>query len=288
MCDRVWTGWRWHKSESGVSADLLGVHVWDRGRAIAVGRGGACVELSAGRWRPVSTGTTEDLYAVWGASPEDVVAVGGDLKVGGQSLVCRARDGRWQQSRSGIQSLLLSVAGGVGTIVRAVGFNGGIVERVGDEWREINAGTNEHLFCIRSLSTAEWTICGINGLLRSTRAGVWRSHLATKKHLASVAETRPGEVTAVGFDGTIIRQNGDACSKVPSGTSANLLSVCATAQDAAIAVGAAGTILIGEGDRWTLASSGVVVDLFGVAARAEFAVAVGKGGTLLVGERHPL
>ena len=133
----------WASSETGVVEDLLGVAAGLDGDAIAIGTAGTIVRYAVGRWTREPVAFAEDLYAICSAG----VAVGGNLDVGGHSKVVRYRDGAWTVESSRIQSLLLAVAA-CGDEVRAVGFNGGVVASTPDSWRELDAGTNEHLFAI--------------------------------------------------------------------------------------------------------------------------------------------
>jgi len=62
---------------SHADVDLLGVHAFGGGRAVAVGRRGAfLVRGPDGIWRPVASGASGNLNAVWGSRPGNVQAVG--------------------------------------------------------------------------------------------------------------------------------------------------------------------------------------------------------------------
>ena len=51
--------------------------VWRSGSEIfAVGSAGAISHFDGSAWTTMETGTTEDLYGIWGSAVDDVVAVG--------------------------------------------------------------------------------------------------------------------------------------------------------------------------------------------------------------------
>lgn len=168
--------------------------------AIAVGRHGTVLRWDGARWTREDAGTTEDLYAVCAAADGVVHAVGGDLEVGGHSLICRCSNGLWSAERSPVQSLLLSVDARDGD-VRACGFNGALIESTPDVWRELAAPTNAHLFGIHA-SRGGWLACGLGGTVLDLPGAVTSVGGA---HLTSLT-TCDDEIVAVGFDGTVARR----------------------------------------------------------------------------------
>lgn len=260
------------------STDLLGVHVVDRMTAFAVGRAGTVVRWNGAEWTNEDAATTEDLYAVFAASPDDVYAVGGNLTVGGESLVCTHAAGHWTTARSGIQSLLLSADGAHG-VVRAVGFNGGVVEQTAAGWRELGAYTNEHLFCIRATGDGGWLVCGLNGTLARIDASGTQPYAVTNAHLTCVTPG-PAQI-AVGFFGTILRADGETWSHIESPTREHLWSVWSDREDHALIVGARGTLLAWDGRSITPVPTPTQEDLHSISGADGLVVAVGRRGTIL-------
>jgi hypothetical protein len=181
-----------------------------------------------------------------------------------------------------VQSVLLTVTANPDGVVRAAGFNGSIVECVGESWREISAGTNEHIFCLRGLSSTEWALCGINGLFRATRAGAWRGHDVGSEHLTCLVEA--DGFTVVGFNGALFQQNEMSWSPITI-TSQHLWSICAAGPQCLVAVGARGTVLVRDGGAWSVVACPVEDDLLSVSGHDGFVVAVGKHGAVVLGER---
>jgi hypothetical protein len=264
-------------AHSGITADLLGVCVRSSIDAVAVGRGGVIVCWDGARWARESSPTDEDLYAICATPEGEFVAVGGNLNVGGGSLVCQFAHGRWTGERSPVQSLLLSVAAQRGC-VRAVGFNGDIVERSDGAWRTLAAPTNVHLFCIRSFGSA-WLACGLDGTVLELDGADARLQQAGSTHLTSV--TAVGEVrVSVGFDGKIARRDRGGWRTCASPTREHLWSATSDGDRICIA-GAHGTLLAGPLDALTLVAAPTREDLHAIDGVAGFAIAVGRRGTIV-------
>ena len=264
-------------ADSGVTADLLGVCVRSAIDAVAVGRGGVIVRWDGARWAREASPTDEDLYAICATPEGELVAVGGNLNVGGGSLVCQFADGRWTGERSPVQSLLLSVAARPGC-VRAVGFNGDLVERSDGMWCALAAPTNVHLFCIRSFGSA-WLACGVDGTVVELDGADARLQQAGSTHLTSV--TAAGAVrVAVGFDGKIARRDRGAWRNCASPTREHLWSATSNGDRISIA-GAHGTLLAGPLDALTLVTAPTREDLHAIDGVAGFVIAVGRRGTIV-------
>jgi hypothetical protein len=264
--------------DSGATADLLGVHVAAANDALAVGRGGTILRWNGARWLREDAGTDEDLYAVC-ADGDVLHAVGGNLRVGKHSLVARCSDGRWAIERSPIQSVLLSVGAARGR-VRAVGFNGGIVERAAGGWRELAATTNAHLFSIRALDDARWLACGLNGTIVELDGDVVRETTACDAHLTSIAIARD-RVVAVGFDGTVVERARDGWRPVASPTREHLWAAWIDERGRVVAVGAHGTVVVEDAGRLVAITPPVEHDLHALSGAGPLAIAVGRHGTVI-------
>ena len=76
------------------------------------------------------------VYAI-DSSADATVAVGGNLHIGGDSLVLQRRGEAWIAGPSGMQHILLAVAhGGLGWF--AAGFNGGIIRGAPGSWTRVD------------------------------------------------------------------------------------------------------------------------------------------------------
>jgi len=266
---------RFEPRPSDTTADLLGVCVLGPDAAFAVGRGGVALRWEGTRWEREDTGTDEDLYAVC-AQGNELYAVGGNLAVGGHSLIAHRAGGRWTTSRSPVQSILLAVDARDG-LVRASGFNGALVEKTPEGWRELAAPTNTHLFGIHATGSG-WLACGLAGTLVELPTTLTSVGAA---HLTSLAACGDDEV-AVGFDGTIARRSDGRWQVLAQVTREHLWSI--TSFDGrAIAVGAHGAMVEVVDGRTRILDSGIAADLHGVGAMEGLVIAVGRSGTIIHG-----
>ena len=201
-------------------------------------------------WAPMSS-PVEQLNGVWGASVDDVFAVGPD------GAVIRYDGRTWTGMSSGTSSPLNGVWGASADDVLAVGEypadpdRPGIVRFDGQSWR-----------------------------------GEIISHMGHT--LEAAWGSGPDDIFAVGLNGLILHWDGERWREHDSGTSADLLAVWGDAPDHVYAVGAAGTVVHYDGTAWspvsipfTLGSTlhGVWLDT------ASDVVIVGEAGAILRGQR---
>lgn len=108
----------------------------------------------------------------------------------------------------------------------------------------------------------------------------WENPKPQSNPLRRAALTGPGELTAVGDGGTVVRRSGGAYSLPNSGTSRTLRSVCASGTDL-LAVGDGGTIVRYSGGVWSGETAPVTTDLRDVYCGNPSSYAVGLAGTIL-------
>jgi hypothetical protein len=276
----------WTPHSSGTTKDLLGVKAWSADCAVAVGKDGVCLTYDGRSWEPAALEINEDLYDVWGPDPDEVFAVGGNLRVGGQSKVCHYRSRRWRVLPSSIQSLLLAVCGTSADDVRAVGFNGGIVERTPDGFCEITAGTNDHLFGVHAAGPDQWIVCGLGGTIRETRETSdtsWLTHDCTHNHLNDVWAAPDGTVVLVGHAGEVVRRTAGRWSSETLAEDRSLWGVDAL-DDTAFICGSGGLMLALPlaGGTPVSEETGTTEALFSVSCAPGAVYAVGTRGTIVM------
>jgi hypothetical protein len=269
----------WQTEDSATQSQLHGV--WcGVSRCYAVGHRGTVVVRSVDGWRVAESGTEENLYAVSGRDDE-VVAVGGNLHIGGNSLiVSRARNGAWISEPSGMQHILLAIRPYRDGWV-AAGYNGAILVGRSGRWRREDLAHYSHVF---ALCTADKRIfaAGLSGTVVEFEGAEWRPHAtASAHHLRSMWACAEDHVVAVGLHGTILRYDGRAWSKVKSPTVAHLEGVWLESPESGYAVGYGGTILRLGGEEWETMDSCTSRNLYGVHGNAEHVVAVGEGGSVV-------
>jgi hypothetical protein len=229
-------------------------------------------------WTADGSPTREDLYAVE-CTADEVIAVGGNLHVGGNSLILHRADG-WIAEPSGMQHILLAVShGGLGWF--AAGYNGGILRGGVGSWSRVEVVHYSHVFAV--LVTEARAFCaGLSGTVIENDGTSWRSHAThADAHLRGLAEFPNGDVLAVGLRGTILRYSGASWTRMACPTTSHLEAVWIASEAEAYAVGYRGCFLAFDGTRWTALDVGTSANLHSVHGSDDEVLAVGSGGIAL-------
>ncbi|HJP61728.1 MAG TPA: Ig-like domain-containing protein [Gemmatimonadaceae bacterium] len=120
-------GTNWNAEASGTTTDLYAV--WGSGTSVfAVGNSGTILYNDGTGWHTQSTNVTVPLLAVWGASPTDVFAVGT------AGAILHFDGVSWTSEASGTGEVLRAVWGSAGNSVFVVGDNATIEFYNGTKW----------------------------------------------------------------------------------------------------------------------------------------------------------
>ena len=188
------------------SGGLLGVWGQPKGKLLfAVGEGGT-IERSTNlgaSWSPITSGTTEDLTAIWGNGATIIV-------VGKGGTILRSVDSgaSWVIASSNTTQALYGVWGSSVNDVYAVGASGTILSssNQGETWTLQESGAYEDLFGVFGLSPSEVYAVGEHGKILGLRGGVWLTLQSdTINDLYAVLALPKGALLAVGRNGTIVR-----------------------------------------------------------------------------------
>jgi hypothetical protein len=133
-------GSAWTVSYTDNQVDLLAVGTRSTDDVIAVGKRGRIVRHAGTQWLEQTSGTTNDLFAVWGDPNSTRV-----FAVGAAGTIVSYDGSAWQQQPSGITAPLRSVWGSSATDVFAVGDNGTILHFDGTSWTAQSSGTTQNL-----------------------------------------------------------------------------------------------------------------------------------------------
>ena len=108
-------------------------------------------------WRAMESGTTEDLYGIWGSSGSDIFAVGEDgviLHYGGTT---------WSMMETQTQQYFLDVWGTSSTDVFAVGTSGTILHYDGNAWSAMVSGITSKIREVWGSSSSDVYAVGDHG-----------------------------------------------------------------------------------------------------------------------------
>ncbi len=128
-------GQQWNQQTSGTTNDLLAV--WgdpNSGSAFAVGAAGTIVYNNGANWQVQPSGTTAALHSVWGSSGSNVFAVGDN------GTILHFNGTSWSAQSSGTTQKLRGVWGSSATAVFAVGAGGTVLRYDGTQWTPQSTG----------------------------------------------------------------------------------------------------------------------------------------------------
>jgi hypothetical protein len=133
-------GSNWTVSYTDSQVDLLAVGTRSTDDVIAVGKRGRIVRHAGSQWLEQTSGTANDLFAVWGDPNSTRV-----FAVGAAGTVVSYDGSAWQTQPSGITAPLRGVWGSSAANVFAVGDNGTILRFDGTSWTAQSSGTTQNL-----------------------------------------------------------------------------------------------------------------------------------------------
>ncbi len=158
-----------------------GLLVWAYGFSpsdvTAVGLGGTVLHYDGAAWTALDSGTTEDLWGVWGTGPTDLWMVGGPVDGTGDPVILHYDGAAFtpfpldpaQNSRGA--SALFKVWG-IGGTVFAVGQDGLVITWDGSGWVEVGAGPQADRDFISLWGTSPDHIVAVGGRANA-RIATW-------------------------------------------------------------------------------------------------------------------
>lgn len=201
----------WSEVDLGVGVPLLN---WSYGFGpddiTVVGNGGTILHWDGAAWRTQSTTTSEDLWGVWGAAPDDLWAVGGRGRGEGQDTILHYDGAAWTKIKTPALTrpnvyAFFKVWGTAADDVYIVGQRGAVLHYDGATWTEALVGTSEDLISLWGTSRDQIVLVGgrNNGQVVVWNGAEWRhASLAPLPGLNGVW-TRGNVAHVVGVGGTV-------------------------------------------------------------------------------------
>ncbi len=178
-----------------------------------VGNEGTILHWDGSAFTVESSSTTQNLWGVWGASSDDVWAVGGNGRQEGDLTLLRRQNGVWSHvalpelERPRVNALF-KVWGTSANNVYAVGQRGTVVHFDGTEWTEELVGTSEDLIALWGTGADRIAIVGgrNNGQIVTWDGSNWNyQSLAPLPGLNGVWMRDPDVIHVVGVSGTLAK-----------------------------------------------------------------------------------
>lgn len=145
-------GAEWTRMQTGTTSELYSVWGTDSEHVLAVGGMGTIVRWNGTRWDTFSAGTDNDLFGVWGQSLEDIHLVGLS------GTIIRFHDNQWQKDFSGLRADLNAIAGRPDGMMIAVGTLGEVIVCSDGKWVPQDSGTRAGLRSITMSDGAAFAV----------------------------------------------------------------------------------------------------------------------------------
>jgi len=201
-------GTHWEPMEIPDVPILVWVYGFGSDNVFAVGEQGGAIHYDGAVWRTMLTETEIDLWGVWGASPSEIWAVGGEI-ADGPPIILRFNGNEWRSvpvpELDRPSTALLKVWGTSSDHVFAVGQAGVILEFDGSQWRQAASGTSDDLVSLWGAGPDRILAVGgrSNGVIASYDGTGWTSRSAAPlPGLNGVFVEVTGEAVVVGLIGS--------------------------------------------------------------------------------------
>lgn len=151
---RRWDGSAWAPVEVGLEVPLLNWAMpFGADDVFVVGNEGTILRWNGTSFAAMESGTTEDLWGVWGASPDEVWAVGGSGFPDATATLLRWDGARWETvtvpplERADVRAFF-KVWGSSASDVWVVGQRGAVLHYDGTQWEERLVGASQDLIAV--------------------------------------------------------------------------------------------------------------------------------------------
>lgn len=205
----------WWEMESGTSSVLWWVHGFSSRDVYAVGANGVVTHFNGTGWRVEREGADFTLFGVWGATPEELIAVGGVVTTSRpRAAVVTRRSGWAEVSTAGLPPgrALFKVWGATPGDFFVVGERGLLARGIPGAFVSITAPTLERLTTVHGAAAEVYAVGGlIEPVLLRLAGANWRSLPipGTPQLLNGVAVNKQGELVVVGLNGYLAEGRGE-------------------------------------------------------------------------------
>ncbi len=198
----------WQTVATGFEETLWWVWVAGPDDVFMVGEAGRIAHWDGSAITPMTSPTTAVLFGVWGSSPTDVWAVGGDpFGMDDTDLILHYDGTEWTVASVPMPEgvAFFKVWGAAADDVWVVGQRGQIVHFDGAAWSRVASPTTSPLFTVSGNASGEvWAVGGPSAVILRYEGGAWVDVPlpGPASVLNGVAVSPAGEVQVVGSRGT--------------------------------------------------------------------------------------
>ena len=214
-------GAQWSSLDTGTSGDLWWVYGFQDGPVFMGGKNGLILRYEDGAFGTMDTPGTATVYGIWGASADDMWAVGGNVISG--AFAWRLDGGSWREAEgfpadlAGSESLF-KVWGSAPDDVWLVGTNGVALHFDGTGLSQASSGTTGHLITVHSSQGRSVAVGGLGaGVIVENDGSGWTDASPSKAPQVMGAWLDEDSGYVAGVKGAVLRLDGDEWKKVDTG-----------------------------------------------------------------------
>ena len=185
--------------------------VLDDGSAFAVGTRGTVLHFDGAHWSLQTAPTSQDLWGIWGATADDVWAVGGNGQADTQATLLHYDGQSWRAApfpalaRPNVWAFY-KVWGANANDVYVVGQRGAVLHFDGAAWSELGVGIGEDLIAVWGVGPDRIAVVGgrTSGVIATFDGARWNTaQLAPLPGLNGVWMSDRDHVYVAGIDGAL-------------------------------------------------------------------------------------
>lgn len=235
----------WQIIESGTSADLYGVWGSSSNDVIAVGSGGTIVRYNGSSWNVTSSITSFTLYDVWGSASYDIFVVGA------ARTLLHHNGYSWGFMNSPAAGDLYCIEGTAWNNVFAGGF--GAIHYNGSVW-STSLGADRSMTDIWVYSATEaFTVDSLGNVLHYDGANWSEIDFAVHTCLSGIWGSSPNDIFVLSAEGDVYHFNGEKWLRMHIGYFySDFNSIWGSAPDDVYVVGQYFTVLHYDGAEWRM------------------------------------
>jgi len=203
---------QWTRKLTGHQVDLWWVHAFAGGPVFFGGSGGTILRYQNQSFEKLPTPGSATVFGIWGATPDQLWAVGGDPAKSGTAFVWRFDGSTWSAAQ-GFPSVPVAawfkVWGRAADDVRFVGMDGAIVHFDGKGFEQIASPTDRRLLTLFAEPGGRYTAVGgmSQAVILEDVGGTWKDvSPAPPTHAMIGIRTAGDDGYAAGTGGSVMRR----------------------------------------------------------------------------------
>ncbi len=223
----------WWTMDPGTTKTLWWVHGFSANDVYAVGANGVVTHFDGTRWIVEREGGDFTLFGAWGATPDELIAVGGVVSASAPRPAMVTKAAGWNEiPTNGLppDRAIFKVWGTSANDIVIVGERGLIARGAPGRFVRQTAPTTERITTVHGSGGELYAVGGLQMPVMLRGGLTWRALNVpgSVQFLNGVAVSSSGDVVVVGYDGYVAEGRGDEFTQMPSLTRRGLHGAAVT------------------------------------------------------------